>query len=62
MKCVISAGSVRSLVECCDLAATCNSALDPRAHLGFDDIAINNPENPAVMQVYIKASKTDPFS
>ena len=40
---------------------TCDGTFDPGTHLRFDDIAIDNPENPSVMQVHIKVSKTDPF-
>ena len=34
---------------------------DTGAHLNFEDIAINNLEKLTIMQVRIKASKTDPF-
>ena len=34
---------------------------DPTAHLSFSDIAVDNMANPSIMQVQIKASKTDPF-
>ena len=34
---------------------------DPTAHLSFSDIAVDNMANPSIMQVHIKASKTDPF-
>ena len=40
---------------------TSEGAFDPGAHLSFNDIAIDNLSNPSVMQVRIKASKTDPF-
>ena len=36
-------------------------AYDPTAHLSFKDIAVDAPANPTVMEVRIKASKTDPF-
>ena len=34
---------------------------DADAHLNFEDIAIDSLEKPMIMQVRIKASKTDPF-
>ena len=37
------------------------TAYDPTVHLNFADIAVNNPSDPSIIQVKIKASKTDPF-
>ena len=34
---------------------------DPGAHLNYKDICIDNPTNPTLMRVRLKASKTDPF-
>ena len=34
---------------------------DPGAHLSLDDVALDSRSNPTVVQVRIKASKTDPF-
>ena len=37
------------------------SSYDPSVHLSFYDIAADNPSSPTIIQVRIKASKTDPF-
>ena len=37
------------------------SAFDPSRHLSVRDIAVDVPLNPSCLQIYIKASKTDPF-
>ena len=36
-------------------------AYDPTAHLSFNDIAVDDPSSPTVMEIRVKASKTDPF-
>ena len=36
-------------------------AYDPDVHLSYSDIAVDSTSNPSMMQVHIKASKTDPF-
>ena len=38
-----------------------NSNYDPSAHLNFSDISVDNSAMPSIIQVRIKASKTDPF-
>ena len=37
------------------------SSYDPSVHLNYNDISVDNPSNPSIIQVRIKASKTDPF-
>ena len=37
------------------------SGYDPAVHLNYNDISVDNPSNPAIIKVRIKASKTDPF-
>ena len=37
------------------------SSYDPSVHLNFNDIAADNPTSPKILQIRIKASKTDPF-
>ena len=37
------------------------SAYDPFVHLNRADIAVNDPNNPTIIQLTIKKSKTDPF-
>ena len=34
---------------------------DPSQHLAFDDVATDNRENPTMVQITLKTSKTDPF-
>ena len=36
-------------------------AYDAGAHLNFADVAIDDPKNPTLMRIRLKASKTDPF-
>ena len=44
-----------------ELTVPNDSAFDPSVHLAWGDLAVDKPENPAVLSVQIKASKTDPF-
>ena len=37
------------------------ASYDPTVHLNFQDISIDNPNDPKIIYVKIKASKTDPF-
>ncbi len=37
------------------------SSYDPSAHLNYSDIAVDNPLAPSIIQIRLKASKTDPF-
>jgi len=37
------------------------ASYDPSTHLNFSNIAVDNSDSPRIMQVRIKASKTDPF-
>ena len=34
---------------------------DPGAHLGFGDVAVDDPQSPSLMRITLKQSKTDPF-
>ena len=34
---------------------------DPSVHLNYKDISVDDPSNPSIIKVHIKASKTDPF-
>ncbi len=38
-----------------------DSEYDPAVHLSFSDVSFDHPSDPTVIQVNIKASKTDPF-
>lgn len=35
---------------------------DSQGHLSEGDVSLDNPTNPTVVWIHIKASKTDPFS
>ena len=37
------------------------AGFDPGAHLSFSDIVVDSLEKPQMLQVRLKASKTDPF-
>ena len=39
----------------------CHTTYEPGVHLCVEDIAVDDPLSPAVLQVTIKQSKTDPF-
>ena len=38
-----------------------SSSYDPSVHLNFNDIAADNPNSPSILQIRMKASKTDSF-
>ena len=38
-----------------------DNCYDPGAHLSLTDVAVDDLSNPSILQVRIKASKTDPF-
>ena len=44
-----------------ELTVPSDSAFDPSIHLSWGDLAVDNPESPAIMSVTLKASKMDPF-
>ena len=44
-----------------ELTIPSDSAYDPSMHLSWGDLAVDAPENPTVLSVLLKASKTDPF-
>ena len=44
-----------------EITVPSDSAYDEGAHLSFEDISVDCIENPQVLKVRIKASKTDPF-
>ena len=44
-----------------EITVPSQDAYDSTAHLSFKDVAVECPTNPMVMEVRIKASKTDPF-
>lgn len=44
-----------------EMTVPSDSCFDPAVHLGYKDIAVDNPSDPCMMQVTIKQSKTDPF-
>lgn len=44
-----------------EITVPSDKGYDHTALLSFSDIAVDNMANPSIMQVHIKASKTDPF-
>ena len=44
-----------------ELTVPSDSAFDPSIHLSWGDLAVDNPESPAIMSVTLKAPKMDPF-
>ena len=46
-----------------EITTTCTStsSYNPGSHLSLDDIAVDNPAAPSILQVHLKVSKTDPF-
>ena len=44
-----------------ELMSSSTSSYDPETQLTFRDIAIDNVKSPTLLQVHLKASKTDPF-
>ena len=48
-------------LHCSEFTLLSTKAYDPDVHLSYSDIAVDSTSNPSMMQVHIKASKTDPF-
>ena len=44
-----------------ELTVPSDSAFDPSMHLSWGDLAVDSPDNPTVLSVRLKASKTNPF-
>ena len=44
-----------------ELTVPSNTAYDEGAHLSFSDIAVDSLDNPQLLKVRVKSSKTDPF-
>ena len=44
-----------------ELTVPGDGSFDPTTHLGREDLAVDNPADPAVLRLRLKASKTDPF-
>ena len=44
-----------------EVVAPAAAQFDPRSHLCFEDVQVDSRESPPLVQVRIKASKTDPF-
>ena len=43
-----------------EMTVLSETGYDSETHLGFNDIATDDPSNPSLMKVQLKASKTDP--
>ncbi len=48
-------------LRCGEMTVPGDGEYDPAVHLSFSDVSFDHPSNPTVIQVNIKASKTDPF-
>jgi len=44
-----------------EMTVPSDEAYDPACHLSWSDVAVDNPDNPEVIRLHIKQSKTDPF-
>ena len=44
-----------------EFTVPCHDTYDPGTHLSLDDISLDNRDNPRLIAVFIKQSKTDPF-
>ena len=44
-----------------EICSPSDKAYDPTAHLSFSGVAIDDPQNPSIMRIHLKTSKTDPF-
>ena len=44
-----------------ELTSPSENSFDPSVHLSFQDIAVDDKDNPTVLRVHLRASKTDPF-
>ncbi len=44
-----------------ELTVPSDQGYDPTIHLSLGDISVDNPADPGVLGVRLKASKTDPF-
>ena len=44
-----------------ELISPSEDHFDSAEHLSFVDIAVNDRDNPTILRVHLKASKTDPF-
>ena len=44
-----------------EMTISSEASYDAGAHLNFADVAIDNPSNPSILRLRLKASKTDPF-
>ena len=44
-----------------EITVPTDMSFDAGAHLAFEDVAIDSKESPSVMEIRLKASKTDPY-
>ena len=44
-----------------ELTIPSESSYDKSAHLSFEDVSVDSFQNPQVLRIRLKASKTDPF-
>ena len=48
-------------LRCNEFTVPSQASYDPTMHLSYSDISVDKCDNPSVVVVYIKRSKTDPF-
>ena len=48
-------------LRCSEFTVPKEQDYDPNVHLSYADVAIDCKEDPRILQIYIKQSKTDPF-
>ena len=44
-----------------EVTVPADNAFDPSTHITFNDLSVDDPSNPRVVKLRLKASKTDPF-
>jgi len=49
------------LLHCNEFTVPSQTGYDPAAHLSYNDIVVDNCDNPSIVVISIKQSKTDPF-
>lgn len=57
----VSALTFFSFCRAGELTISSEGGYDPSSHLSYDDISVNNSENPTIVAIFLKRSKTDPF-
>ena len=62
--CMLWAASALNFFSFCrsgELTVPSEKSYDPTAHLSYSDIAVDSRDNPSIIAIHLKKSKTDPF-